>query len=358
MSSYSVYRDEPYPSPSPFPQAFLAIAGGIALFVFLISLVVVAFDYQYAGHIYPGISVAGVDLSGLPPSQAAARLAETLNFPGNGKIVFQDGTHTWIAKPAELGLFLDPETTALAAYSLGRQGNPLLRLYYQFDAWYAGRDLPPLMIFDERMARQYLANLAVQIDKPVIEAALKVDGVKVVATPGQIGRSLDIDASLAPIEKQVSSLTDGLLPLVVRQAPPGIMDASQQAAIATQILNAPLTLQLPNSQPGDPGPWTIGPDKLAKMLVIERVEAAGGANYQVGLNAEGLRSFLEDLAPKLARNPSDARFTFNEESRQLQVTEPSVEGRSLDVDATIQAINQKVAQGEHTVPFAFVVYFG
>jgi vancomycin resistance protein YoaR len=86
------------------------------------------------------------------------------------------------------------------------------------------------------------------------------------------------------------------------------------------------------------------------MLAIERVEDSGAARYQVGLNTATLRPMLKELAPKLARGPQNARFIFNDETRQLDVLEKAVVGRTLNVPASLQAINEKAAQGEHNIP--------
>lgn len=351
MSGYSATH-QPTALPSPLLQTLFALAGGVALFIFGLMAVVIGYDINYAGVILPGVSVAGIDLSGQTPDQAAGLLAERIAYPQTGRIVFQDGQQVWIARPADLGLTFDAQTTARAAYLLGRQGNPLSRSLAQFEAWYSGRDLAPLLIYDERVAQRYLEAIAAQIDLPVVEASLQIDGVNVVATPGQIGRRLERQTTLAPLEEHLRSLSDSLLPLVVIETPPDILDASQQAETARQILSAPLVLNLPDAQPGDPGPWTVPPEKLAAMLTIERAALPEGARYQIGLNAEGLRSFLEELAPSLRRFPSDARFIFNDETRQLDLLQPAVIGRALNVDGTLQAVNEKLSQGEHNIALA------
>jgi vancomycin resistance protein YoaR len=330
----------------------IALAGGVSLFFLLLFAGVIGFDMLYAGQVYPGVSVSGVDLSGKPPGEAAALLAQQVNYHENGKIVFQEGGKVWVARPSEVGLFLDPENSALAAYSLGRRGNPVHRLLVKFEAWYWGKDLPPLMLYDERIAQQYLIGIAAQVNQPTVEASLSVNGAEVIVQPGQIGRSVDLDATLAPLQEQLSTLTDGILPVVMEETPPVILDVTEQAELARKILSAPLTLQVPDAQEGDPGPWTFEPERLAGMLTIERVESPEGARYQVGLVAEDLRSFLNEQAPALARTPADARFIFNEETRQLELIQPAVIGRSLDVDATIQSINQKLVEGEHSIPLS------
>jgi vancomycin resistance protein YoaR len=318
-------------------------------------MVVLAYDYNHAGKVYPGVSVAGVDLSGLTPPEAAARLAQILTYPDQGKIAFKDGERVWIARPSDLGLFLDPQASALAAYSLGRRGDPISRAAHQFRAWYVGEELAPLLVYDQRMARQYLEGVAKEVNRPTIEAALNINGVQVEATPGQVGRELNISATLAPLEEQLRSFKDGLVPVVMTETPPAILDARAQAEIARKILSAPLTLSIPAeaAAPGDPGPWTFEPDKLARMITVQRVETPQGADYQVSVDAGGLRAFLEEQVPKLSRNAEDARFIFNDDTRQLEIFEHAIVGRSLDVEATLLAINQKLPQGEHDLILVF-----
>ncbi|MFO7622585.1 MAG: VanW family protein, partial [Bacteroidales bacterium] len=87
----------------------------------------------------------------------------------------------------------------------------------------------------------------------------------------------------------------------------------------------------------------------ALYSIPERVETEEGARYQVALDSETMRPFLEEVAPRLARWSENARFIFNDESRQLEVIQPAVIGRTLDVDATLQKINQQVAEGDHNL---------
>ena len=310
------------------------------------------YGLYFAGRIYPGLSVAGTDLSGLTLEDASAQLAQKLSYPENGRIIFQ-GEQIWIAKPSELGLYLDPQTSALAAYNFGRQGGYLSRLASRFRAWNSGIDLPPLLIYDQRVAYRYVSSIAAQLFIPTREATLSITGTEVVAVPGQVGRMVDIEVTLAPLEAQLRSLADGLLPVVIRDAPPQILDASQQAEIARRILSAPLSIQIEGTQEGDPGPWVFDQQTLAGMVTIGRLETPEGARYQVGLNAESLRGFLQGIAAELERQPENARFIFNDETRQLEVIQPAVIGRRLNVDATILAINQQVAEGQHTISLAF-----
>lgn len=336
-------------APKPFGQAMLALILGMALFGLLLAGLPSAYGLAYAGRIFPGVSVGGVDLSGLTPAEAADLLTRRLDYPQRGKIVFQEGSQVWTATPGQLGFFLDAQTSALAAYSLGRSGNVSTQMAERWRAWTEGIDIPPLFVFDERIAQNYLRDLAAQIDLPIVEASLSVSGVEVIVRSGQVGRTTDVPAALANLRLQMQSLKDGIIPLVVHETPPVILDVSAQAELARQILSAPLVLQVPNANEGDPGPWTFPPQVLADMLSIERVEVEGQARYQVGISSLALHAFLESLAPALRRAPENARFIFNDDTRQLELIQSAVIGRELDVETSIQLINEKLAAGEHTI---------
>lgn len=330
-------------------NALIALASGFLLFLILLAGSLIYFNRSYSGKVYPGISVGGIELSGMTPVEAASLLAQRLDYPTRGRVVFQDGEQVWVAKPGEVGLFLDSQSSALTAYQTGREGSIFSRAGAQFKAWYSGVDLAPQLVYDERIAQHYLKTVAGEIDRPVVEASLAVSGVDVVVRPGQIGRSLDIPAALGQLSEQLQLMTDGLIPLIVHESQPEIMDVTEQAEIVRKILSASLTIRAPDAEEGDPGPWTFDAPALAEMLAIERVEADEGARYQVGLNSENLRPLLQSVAPQLARSPENARFIFNDDTRQLDLLQPAVIGRHLDVDASIQAINQKAAQGEHEI---------
>jgi hypothetical protein len=141
---------------------------------------------------------------------------------------------------------------------------------------------------------------------------------------------------------------------VVREDPPAILDANEQAQLARAILSAPLVLQAPrssdsaNAQTSEPGPWKIEPSKLAEWLVIERVASPEGAHYQVGLDENKLQTFLNGIAPALARQAANARFTFNADTHKLEALQAAVIGRSLNVKASVQTIQEQLLKGQHT----------
>jgi len=154
---------------------------------------------------------------------------------------------------------------------------------------------------------------------------------------------------LQALSQQVARLSDGIVPLAVIEIRPAILDASPAAEIARRYLSAPLTLSLPEAKPGAPGPWNNTPAQLATLLTIERVQDQTGPVYQVNLADEAARTYLEALAGTINRQPANARFVFNDDTRQLEVIQPSAIGHTLDIPASLAEMKKSLVEGRHSL---------
>jgi vancomycin resistance protein YoaR len=165
---------------------------------------------------------------------------------------------------------------------------------------------------------------------------------------GQIGRELQIQAVLQELQGPIARMHDVDLTLKIEETSPVVLDATPAVESAREILSAPLTLTAEGEDS-----WTLEPDELAPMLTFILEESDAGAGYNVELDPELFRSFLEPLAPVLKRTPQNARFIFNDDTRQLDLLEQAVIGRSLDMDQTLESVNHGLNSGQHQVPVAF-----
>ena len=331
------------------PQIIAAIVGGMIIFSMLIVAVVIGYNISFSGKIFPGVAVASVDISGLEPSEAAQRLETELDFPSQGKILFRDQEKIWLSSPTEVGFYLNPQASAAAAFQYGRTGGPLNRLTDQFRSWYLGIALPPMYVFDENAAQSYLEGIAAQTKKQKVDASLSIEGVEVVVHPSQTGRYLNLPETLASLHLQLQTMQDSEVQLVINEEIPSIVNVDQQAQVARQILNQPLNLSITEPLEGVPNTWTFEEDYLAQLITIEQISSAEGNSYQVGLETGGLTSFLEGIAPQLAVDRKNARMMFNDDTRKLEVIEPAVTGRSLNISESINSINEKLLAGEHDI---------
>jgi vancomycin resistance protein YoaR len=328
-------------------QLVAALIAGALLYVCLVLAWVIGYQLLYAGRIFPGISVAGVDLSGMRPDAAAAKLSQTLSYPISGKVLLRDGDKVWSASPAQLGMVFDASTSAQGAYRMGRSGGLFKALGGQVRGRGFGYDVPPVVIFDQRVAYQYLQGLAAQINQPVVEAGLQIDGSNVSVQPAQPGRSLNIDATIIYVSAQLQSFRDGEVAMIVNGYQPAVMDVSAQAEAARTILSQPLVLQLPGDSGDGPGPWVYDVAVLSKLIKVQAPGTDGAASPTVVLDPAELEKMLKALAPEIDRDAHNARFHFF--NGELVALQASVAGRRLDVEGSIQSINEALAAGQHTV---------
>ena len=339
--------------PAILEQVLLAVLAGLLLFGLVCALTFTGSRLWYAGRIFPGVSVAGIDVGGLTPTSAASLLSEKFSYPLSGKIVLRDQDKMWVASPGELGMARNAEASAKAAFGYGRGGALNEQIRGQITALTSGQDIAPILIFDERTTFQYIQKIAREVNHPTIDASLTLKGMDVVVTPGQVGREVDIANTVKLVSLQMQQLHDSVVNLFARENKPVILDASAEAALARKILSAPLTIDLPAGEAGKDGaPWTIPQDQLAQMITIEKATTPGGESYQVGLRDDLLRSYLADLAPKLERSSANPLMTFNEDSKQLEVLQPASIGRKLDVEGSVKAIQEKLRAGEHSAALA------
>ncbi|HLO29306.1 MAG TPA: VanW family protein, partial [Anaerolineales bacterium] len=122
-----------------------------------------------------------------------------------------------------------------------------------------------------------------------------------------------------------------------------------KADAARQLLSQPLTLTIPNAAQGDLGPYIYNPQIVANLIAVQRAPEGDQQALQVALNPKGLRDLLIPVKTQVDRLPSEPKFIFNDATGQLELMEDSKVGRALDVDASIKAINEALARGEHTV---------
>lgn len=333
-------------------QLLVALFGGLLLFMILLTVLSVGYGLAYFGRIFPGVSVAGVDVSGLTATEAAIKLNNALTYPYSGRIVFHDGTNVWIETPAQMGMVFDASATANAALSFGRSLNLFRNVSEQVSAAQGGVDLPPVSVFDQRIAHHYLQDLASKIDRPVAEASLNINGQDVSARPGLSGRDMNVDSTLVYLNAQLRSFRDGEVPLVITEKTPDIVDSSVQAEAARRLLSAPFTLTIPDARPGDPGPWQIQPADLAGMLRVGRVNGTGAAQFVLQLDQDALQKLLDDIAKKVDRRAANARFVFNDDTHQIELVQPALLGLTMDVPASFTQVEKAVALGQQNVTLA------
>jgi vancomycin resistance protein YoaR len=89
------------------------------------------------------------------------------------------------------------------------------------------------------------------------------------------------------------------------------------------------------------------------MMRFSRSGSGSQARYEVGLDRDQLGAFLAEYSDELERDRENARFIFNDDTRRLDLLREAVIGRTLDLPASVEAINAGLNSGLHEIALAF-----
>jgi hypothetical protein len=143
----------------------LTITGAILVMI-VMGLFLFAFQMRYSETVVPGVSALGVDLSGMTLEQATAALANRFEYGSDAVFTFRDGDRFWQLSATELGVSFNAEETAAAAFAIGHDNRNLLNsLNQQAEAWFEGRNLSPIITYDQNVALANLNTIAADINR-------------------------------------------------------------------------------------------------------------------------------------------------------------------------------------------------
>ena len=172
---------QPFPYQKVAARTLAAAGIGATVLIFLSLIGAAIYQSSYTGRIYPGVSISGLDLSGLTAADAARQLVGGYTYLRDGKIVFQFEDKTWVASPADLGLNVNYLVSVDDAYAVGRSGGILESFVGQYQARFFGVSVSPVLQYDGGRAMAYLQNIAAQVDRPPQEAKITLSGLDVAA---------------------------------------------------------------------------------------------------------------------------------------------------------------------------------
>jgi lipoprotein-anchoring transpeptidase ErfK/SrfK len=149
-------------------------------------------------HIRPGISAAGVDLSGLDVPGASAKLDAELAPRLTGDLLIGVAGRPWTLKMADAKLKLDSERTAKRA------------LYAKADV----TQVAPAITHSRAAVRTFVEDIAKKVDEPARDARIKITLRHIFRERSRHGHGLDVDAARKAID---AALDDPAAPRVLHQ---------------------------------------------------------------------------------------------------------------------------------------------
>lgn len=317
----------------------LDFVGISLLLVTLFLLSVIAFyQFWHVNRIFTGVNVAGVNVGGLTRSLAYARLQNELGAYPLPPVNLTYKGATYAIDPLELRARVDLLDAVNQAYLVGRTGLPGDKIITQFQALFGGAGVTPKRIYSDELLQNAIAEIATRVNSPG-RAATQVG---VITTRAEPAVTVDESSTLALLTESLDRAPAGQ-PLTVNMVvsetayKPEMSVAGVAAAVAGSTAAAT-----------DAGRYTTplvlssdtGMELALDPATLSAMDAGNGQ-----LDPDALRSWLNEMAAQIDLPARDARLRFNPNSGGVIVTQDSIVGRALDVEATYNAVQNAVSSG-------------
>ena len=274
----------------------MVLAGSLAALLFLpLGAAVGLYAYfQVFERILPGVHVGKTRLSGMSVEQATIELHKTWNLEHS--IMVSDGIKTLQVPPSTLGLSVDAWLTASAAYRVGHEQPILVELDQMIYSVEKGWGIQPLLNFDPDEARAGLEMISGQISKPPRNAVLQLQGRTLVAVPGELGYTINIEETLSRLASDPHGVYLGeSFQVVLKPVTPHITDVSEAMVEAQRLLDTPLTIRAYDPIFNEWLDLPVSPESVAGWLKIETDEQGP----QVSIDSNRVADYLTSLEATL-----------------------------------------------------------
>ncbi|WP_182346454.1 VanW family protein [Tomitella gaofuii] len=293
----------------------LAAVGG------LVALAAVAFGIDVAmtsGEVPRGVRIAGVEVGGLAPDEAAKRVRARAEAGGTHPVTVQAGDATIELVPADAGLGIDAEASVAAA------GTGSLNPWTRLTSLFTTRDVPVVGQVDQDALAAAVAGIAEQVDRPVVEGTVAFEGGEAVPTWPQTGQRLDAPAAADTLVEQWADGGAVVLPVQVEQPQTdrsdvqAVLDGFARSAVA-----GPVTVT------GEGAEAVLPPERIGEIVRIE-LDDEGALVPRFDAEA-AQRVFGEQLAGTVTP-AQDATVRLGSSGPEVV---PSQDGRDIDWGATL-----------------------
>ena len=317
-----------------FGVAFLV---GLVLTLGLGAGAMYAYDQQYTGRILPGVQVGSVDVSGLTPDDARAKLDAAYAGLAEGRVVLNgpDGPHE--ISYAEIGRRIDSDGLVTEAMAHGRDGTVIDRAVANARTALRGAALTPRVTFDQEKLTTAIAAIADGLRITPAEASVVADAkLAYSVVPGHDGRTVDATATADAVALEVAQLdapaeVTATLPVSTTEPVVTTTEATTAKTDADRIA-ANITLVVGDKK------VPIDTSKL-RPLITFGLTADGG--YAPTVDTTKVTTLLDGLAAKIDRKAVSA--TFRTSGSKVTGIVDSKNGYKLDVPATAKQIEALLA---------------
>ncbi|MFZ9857390.1 MAG: VanW family protein [Roseiflexaceae bacterium] len=297
-------------------------------------------ERRYQSRIYPNVTVLGVNVGGLSLTEAKQALEDHVRPFYETPIVLTFEDRTWGVTGEELGLTMNFDASLQQAYRIGRTRDMVVNMQTIQSVLQQGTEIPVTIVIDERKAQASVSRLASVIDKPAVDPRLQATGTSLWVIPGETGRMMLVDETVARIREVLPTLVPNQpVTVATKSLAPRISDQAIKDAQARfyQLIGQPVVLKVGDKE------YVWDSDVLARMIDVAHVTTEnGGDRFELAFNPYMLERRIATIADETFTLHVNPRLKWD--NGTLSITYPGEPGWRVNQyegrDLVIASVNQ------------------
>ena len=315
-----------------------ALAGVAALLLIATVLGLSLYAFGHQGRIYQGVSIAGVDVSGMTEAEATEALQQDYSIYMNTPLMLTFEGKSYAITPSDLGMRLDEQASVEAAMRYGREGS----LWDRSRAWakglFTGSDVSAVVIADSSRVDQGLLALTDVVARPATNAWIDFSADEPVVVPEIPGVGYDYGQTRAQVTDRIQNRSTTPVQIATTTVQPEITAqtlASTLPSAQSALANAFVVRGL------DGQAWTIDAQQLKSIVSINSDGTA------LTVDRDAVERMVAGIADAIDSDSRDAAL-YVSEAGTIELS-PAANSVEVDAKASAKQIEQSLLAGNHDV---------
>ena len=343
--------EEQHTHSNTFARVVFIVFGGLVTGILLFAGAVFAYQNSFRDKIYRGVSIDNVIVGGLTRQEAAEKLERELRYPIESSFRFLWQDKVWQASAQELGFHPQTDQMTQTAYNIGRNGGLLDQITTQISTMLHGVTIQPVFLFDERVAFNRITKIAEEIDTPMDDPSIVLQGSEVMIVPGKSGMMLDRSLTMSMLQIYAQNLQSADIDLPVITLEPTEANLGEQKQVLDNLLHRDFVLYTDDER-GVRNAGSIPADVLAGMIDFEPVMTDGDLTIEMNPKVEPFYTRLLEIGSSVYKTAQDAKFIFDNSTRSLRLIQQAETGKELDIDKSLENIAEAIRVGRNEAEVA------
>lgn len=177
-------------------------------------------------NIISGVSIMGIDVSGLSKSDAKYQIDNYVNNIIPDEIKLKHGDFEASISTPQIEAAFDTKSASNFAFNVGRQGNFFENDFSVLSTMFDNVNIQPNVILNKDQLTKNLQDISTQLPDTVIQSSYYIENNELVITSGKEGAIIDIEPTIEAIRNAISTLSCKNAPveIIVKNQQPSAID--------------------------------------------------------------------------------------------------------------------------------------